>query len=286
MILSENLLFCISFLYSQSHLITKRASSCISKKISCRTGRKRIKGSVTIETAMILPFFLLAMICIIYMMEVMVIRTSIRSGMQYAAKNIAEKVYVLPVVSVNELEEQIIQAIGAERLDRSVVVNGSGGIHCEQSRISVMTGILDVKVQYQVKVPVPAISNISVPMQESIKVKGWCGYSGGGFYNDLEETVYLTENGMVYHKKYDCSYLELSIRGVSAEEVDTIRNKDQGIYHACEVCAKKGKNELVYVTDYGNRYHNSLNCSGLKRTIYAVPISEAAGKGVCSKCGR
>lgn len=286
MILSENKLFCIHFLYSQPHLITKRASSCISKRKHCRICEKNINGSVTIETALILPFFFLAAICIFYMMEVMAIRTSIRSGMQYAVKNTAEKVCVIPIIFVNELEKQIVQAIGSERLDRSIVVNGSGGLQCEQSRISVMTGIIDVKVQYRVKIPVPAISDVSVPMQESIRVKGWCGYSGGGFYNEAEDTVYITENGMVYHRDYGCNYLELSIQGVQAGEVETIRNKNQGIYHACKVCTSGETNPLVYVTDYGDRYHNSLNCSGLKRTIYAVPVSEAAGKGVCSKCGR
>ncbi|MCQ2507536.1 MAG: pilus assembly protein, partial [Dorea sp.] len=43
---------------------------------------------------------------------------------------------------------------------------------------------------------------------------------------------------------------------------------------------------LVYVTDYGDRYHSSLSCSGLKRTVYSVPKSEAIGKGACSKCAK
>ena len=41
----------------------------------------------------------------------------------------------------------------------------------------------------------------------------------------------------------------------------------------------------IYITSQGNRYHTQLNCSGLKRTIYTVPLSQTGGRGRCSKCG-
>lgn len=108
-----------------------------------------------------------------------------------------------------------------------------------------------------------------------------------GFFETDEETVYVTETGVVYHRDYHCNYLELSIRMVTADSIDGLRNKEQGKYYPCEHCAEKGTQKGVYITDYGNRYHNSLNCSGLKRTIYAVPLSEASvGRGACTKCGR
>lgn len=274
-------------LYSQPHLNTKRVSSCISGKSRGNMIQKqKVEGSITIETALILPFFFLAVICILYMMEVMAIRTSIRSGMQYAAKKVAEETYLKPVISISNLENEIVQAIGAERLDRSVVVGGSGGLHCDESRMSLVTGVLEVQVEYAVKLPVPAISSISVPMEESIKAKGWNGYTRAGFYYESDETVYVTETGMVYHKDLSCNYLDLSIRSVPADSVESLRNMSEGKYHACENCAGKGSSGNVYITNYGDCYHQSLQCSGLKRTVYAIPLSEAIGKGACTKCGR
>lgn len=284
MILSEKKLFCIHFLYNQPHLTAKRASSCISAYPKKRDWTK--KGSVTIETAMVLPVFFLGIVCLLYMMEVMAIRTSIRSGMQCAAKQVVEEAFLKPVVTSEELEENIRNAIGTERLDRSIIKGGSMGISCEGSRMSVITGILDIHVRYEVKLPVPAVSSAVAVMEEALKVKGWTGYIRTGWENESEDMVYITQTGMVYHRDSSCNYLELSIQTVSSEDLDILRNKNQGIYHACGRCVSGQAKDKVYITAYGDRYHNSLNCSGLKRTVYMVPVSEAVGKGACAKCGR
>ena len=201
MVLSKRHLFCIHILNSQPHLTAKRASSCISKI----RNQKTVNGSVTVETALTFPFFFLAIVCLLYMMEVMVIRTNLQSGMHCAAKVIAEEAYAVSVMHVAGLEKDIVQAIGKERLDRSIVVNGSEGIQCEGSRMSSLTGIIELKVKYAVRLPVPAISDVTIPMEESLRMKGWSGYTKTGFGTNDEKIVYITENGMVYHKDYHCN---------------------------------------------------------------------------------
>lgn len=262
--------------FGSRFLCSRRTSFCLS-------GRK---GVVTVEAALAVPLFFLAVLVLFYMLEVMSIRTTIRSGMQYAAKEAAEDIYVYPRVTPGKLEADIVASIGGERLERSIVVNGSSGIHCEKSRMSALTGILELRVTYQVRLPIPVFPAAPVNMEESMRMKGWNGYVRSGFGQEDEDTVYVTENGMVYHRDYHCNYLELSIRMVSYDEVNGLRNESHGKYHACESCVHGGAADKVYVTDYGDRYHNSLSCSGLKRTIYAVPMSEAVGKGACSKCSR
>lgn len=259
-------------------------------RVSFRIPNKRTKkiswnGSITIEAALVIPLFFLAVVSLYYMMEVMAVRTSIRNGMQYAGKKAAEQAYTNKILMPGNLERDIVEAVGTERLERSIVKGGSGGIHCEQSRMSARTGILDLHVSYQVFLPIPAFHSAAVPMEESCRMKGWSGYERTGFHETDEDTVYITENGMVYHRDYHCTYLDLSIRVVSGKEVEELRNKSDGKYYPCEHCGGKGPVGEVYITDYGDRYHSSVNCSGLKRTIYAVPLSEAVGKGACSKCG-
>ena len=94
MILSKRQLFCIHILNSRPHLTAKRASFCISSPLH----RKTERGSITVETAIVLPFFFLAIVCLLYMMEVMAIRTSIQSGIYYTAKQIAEETYVSSIL--------------------------------------------------------------------------------------------------------------------------------------------------------------------------------------------
>lgn len=244
------------------------------------------KGSITIEAALAIPLFFMAVLALFYMMEVMSIRTSVRNGMQYAAKHAAEDCYLVQMISPSELEADIVSAIGSERLERSIVAGGSSGISCQDSRMSILTGILEMEVDYQIKLPIPVFAANPVRMKETMRMKGWNGYKSAFEDQEDDDTVYVTETGMVYHRDYHCNYLELSIRTVNAGTVDELRNNDQEKYRPCDKCVHGSTASQVYLTDYGNRYHNSLSCSGLKRTIYAIPLSEAVGKGACKKCSK
>ena len=146
------------------------------------------------------------------------------------------------------------------------------------------TGIGQITASYQVRIPIPIFSLPLIEYEETMRIKGCTGYEKGGFGKEEDETVYVTETGLVYHKDYHCTYLDLSIRMVQGKEISGLRNESGGRYYACEHCGGKGGGP-AYITDYGDRYHSSLSCSGLKRTVYAVPLSEVIGKGACSKCG-
>ena len=82
----------------------------------------------------------------------------------------------------------------------------------------------------------------------------------------------------------DCHYLDLSIHTVSAGDIDEARNANGGKYYPCS-CAKHAAAGSYYVTDYGTNYHADLSCSGLKRTIREVDISEVSSMHACPKCG-
>ena len=45
--------------------------------------------------------------------------------------------------------------------------------------------------------------------------------------------------------------------------------------------------EILYVTDGGSRYHNTVSCSGLRRTIESVTLMQALemGRHACPRCG-
>lgn len=261
-----------------SNTLTQRASSF--------TSGKTRQASMTVEAALAVPIFFLAVVSLLYLLEAMAVQSAVRAGAQYAGKELAKTAYLIPMAMPGKLEDDVVSAIGADRLDRSIVEGGSGGIHCTESQMSPSTGILNLVVSYEIRVPLPMFRIPTIKQKTEMRIKGWTGYVKSGFGKNREDTVYVTETGMVYHKDYQCRHLKLSIKLTGRGQIDQLRNSSGGKYYPCERCEKAGGTGGVYVTDTGDRYHMSLMCSGLKRTIYAVPLSEVIGKGACSSCGK
>ena len=255
-------------------VLTGRTSASASKK-----------GSVTVEAAMAVPLFFLAIVSLLYLMETMAIQASVRCGLQAAGKKAADEASSTAVIMPYRIESDVVNSIGQDRLERSIVSGGSGGIHCDKSRMSPRTGIGELVASYEIRVPLPVFGIPPAKHEEKLRIKAWTGYEKQGFGREDDDTVYVTETGLVYHRDYHCTHLELSIHMVPQSEIEALRNEGGGKYHPCEHCMK-GTVGGVYITDTGDRYHSSLSCSGLKRTVYAVPLSEVIGKGACSRCGK
>lgn len=242
------------------------------------------EGSITLETAMIIPFFLVGILTFVFLLEIMVTGAYMKNALHTVGKEMAKKAYATPFLSQNEMERRLIKEIGKERIGSSLIEKGK--ISCAGSRMN-SAGILHLHVEYKIKIPIPGVFLPSVTVSESMMVKGWNGYRGNGVADLSEDIVYVTETGNVYHRDSQCSYLKLSIRTTSKGEVGELRNCDGEKYKSCEMCMR-GKEDVIglYITESGNKYHSSLDCSGLKRHINAVSITEVGGMGACSKCTR
>ena len=269
--------------------MTNSKKNTLPSSYDTKTGKASVftpfRGSITVEAALAVPIFFFASLCLIYLLEVMTVQISVRSGLSYAGKAIMTEAYPVAIVTPGKIEEYMVDAIGNERLDRSIIEGGSGGIDCSNSRMSAKTGIGNLIAEYKIRLPVPMFYTDGITKKETIRIKTWTGYEKEFFGNGREETVYITETGLVYHKDYHCTYLDLSIQMVLRSSIDNLRNCDGGKYYPCRKCGG-GDSSQVYITDSGNKYHGSLTCSGLKRTVYAVPLSEVVGKGVCVRCGQ
>lgn len=117
----------------------------------------------------------------------------------------------------------------------------------------------------------------------------WIGYdlTQGGSDGEAgrEEMVYVTKSGSAYHRERSCVYLNPSVKLMGISQAQASVNRNGVRYTACELCG--GRAEVVYVTEDGVRYHSTINCSGLRRTIDYVTLQEAlaAEKHACPKCG-
>ena len=256
------------------------------ERASAPGSKKKLQGSVTIEAALALPLFLFAVLSLIYILEIQAVRLSVSIAAQGAAKIAAEDMAVQPVFNPIQFQSDLVHLIGAERLERSIVEGGSSGINCYRTWYESGSDVIHVELAYKVRLPFPEFTHAGMKCKESFRVRAWTGYENSGMESDDDRIVYVTEKGSVYHTNYQCSYLQLSIRFVPYSGVENLRNENGGKYYACEHCVHGGASAGVYITDYGNKYHNSLNCSGLKRTIYSVKKGECHGMSACSKCDR
>lgn len=244
------------------------------------------KASVTVEAALTIPIFLFAVLSLVYLLEIQSVRTTIRIASQHAAKKAAEDVIMLPAVNPDSFRRDLIDSAGEERLERSILSGGSAGINCFGTYMSLITGEIHVVVKYTVRLPFPEFTNITAEFKEEMLIKGWTGYTKREGAKEDGQIVYMTDHALVYHEDYQCTYLQLSIRFVPYSALSEIRNEDGGRYHRCEKCVHGEGYAGVYITFSGGKYHNSLSCSGLKRTIHAVKKSETGGRGGCSRCSK
>ena len=194
---------------------------------------------------------------------------------------------VVGVAGIAYAASRVREYLGKEA-DNSCITGGSSGISFVGSRILQEGDIVDIVADYKVHPMIPIIGFREFPMEGRYYGHAWTGYDlTDGFSNEeiAEEMVFVTEHGEKYHRDIDCKYLHVSVRSVSFEGAKTLRNRDGSKYRGCEYCGEALAGGNVFITDYGTRYHSRVDCAGLKRTIYTVPISEVVGRGPCSACG-
>ncbi len=275
-------------LVSNNSVNTSKQIRSSFSNIGRRTSRyisQSYRSSVTVEASLITPIYLYAIICLLFLLEVMVVQLEVRAGMHQASRNLTEEAILIPMLSNQTIQEEVVEAVGATWLDNSIILDGGSGLDCSGSSVSLHSGILQMDVQYHIALPVPRFLELGMSFQEELRVKLWVGYRDTTF-SEREDIVYVTDTGSVYHIDYQCSHLQLSIHTELAEQLESVRNAEGEKYHSCAICKPDASEEgMVYVTKHGNHYHKTLNCSGLKRTIYAIPRSEVVGKGVCDRCG-
>lgn len=271
--------------------------------------KKRVSASLTLEAAIAFPIFIFAVINLLSVLEVLRAYTDIEGcihkiGKEVALYAVAEDTagdYLgLAGISADAFATMLADGYSAKRMSEDysetyghsmdVVPGGITAANFALSKAVVDESIVDISVMYKVE-PIYNVYHMGgYLLSNRAYLHMWTGYDGKGINGagSSEQMVFVTENGSVYHLTTGCSYLDLSISGIMASEISSARNKSGGVYNACDSCHPSLSDvSLLFITDYGDSYHSSLSCSGLKRTINEIPISEAeaSGLGPCSKCG-
>lgn len=144
---------------------------------------------------------------------------------------------------------------------------------------SIENNIVDMVVEYKMKIP---YINKYLSIAQRGRVREWTG-------EDIAKSgaeVYITKNGNVYHKTRDCSHLIVRIHKAFYSQIDELRNDKGEKYTRCLLCVKKKLHETtrVFIAEDGEKYHVDLKCSGIKRNLIAVDISQVGDRKLCSRC--
>ncbi|HKL80102.1 MAG TPA: hypothetical protein VJ888_06665 [Mobilitalea sp.] len=283
----------------------------------------KFKASLTIETSLVLPIFVLCIITFLYFLQIITVQEHIQQAITSTGLSMAKTAYVygdfIDAAEVEGFDQSILgeefdislqemakaslagnvmkQVVKKElniyQINNSCIEGGFSGISFYSTKILDENDCIDIIVRYYVRIPVWLFGLEDMRMIQRVRLRGWTGHQVAANYAIVEESskldgtrVYVTETGTVYHTKRDCSHLKLSIEEVSGIP-NAKRNKNGGKYYACESCGDDSPESpgIYYITDYGNRYHTRGDCSRLKRTIREVLLSEVSGMHACKRCG-
>lgn len=255
------------------------------------------RGSASVEAAVILPVFIFAMLGLVSVAGIIHTRSIVYEGLYETALYMAEYSFLdrqikdgidvgseaellsdgLSVVTANmKLEEYIDDNGSVEKY----VAGGMSGLKIVQAELKQDDHIY-IKMVYDLRIEVPIIGGVGIPCEERIRQRAYLGYDRENDDDSEGTFVYVAENGQVYHSSRSCYHIRLSIRQVSPTNAD---RECEGLA-GCSLCARYSGRGTLYVTQSGDKYHFSLECPGLKRTIYRVKKEDAGGLPPCSECG-
>lgn len=255
--------------------------------------RKPVRAVITIEAALILPLFIAAVFSLQFFMEVYRIKADVMRAMQDAGREIVRYGYIYEAAEENqEIGNKLLKRMSALAASNLIIKNRIEKYldTAEENHIQNLSvikndffneqGMLDVVVHYNIRVPFSLLGEQKIPVSQRVYMHHWVG-----FLQEDESQVYITKSGQVYHRKLTCPYLKLSIKEILFYRIQYQRNASGGRYKPCAICGSRIQGKYCYITDYGDSYHTTLSCSGLKRGIITIPISKVGNRRECSKCG-
>jgi hypothetical protein len=278
------------------------------------------RASLTVEAALVLPLFIYFMLAFLYFLQILTVQERIQATITQIGMSYAKAAYVykdfpsaeevldfdfsvfvntfelVPANMADGLVGKVIIGLSAQefldnrQINNSCIVGGFNGLSFTCSGIISSKDDIDIEVRYRIKMPVPLFALDEIQMVQRVRLRKWTGYEVPPAYHTEEEKkddsiVYVTQKGTVYHTNKNCSHIKLSIKEVSGIPED-LRNDAGAKYYPCEVCCSPNpdKKAIYYITSDGTRFHSKRDCSGIKRTVKEIKLSEVGERKLCKRC--
>lgn len=267
-------------------------------------GPPNFQAGMTVEASIIMPFFLLLILSLLSFMEIIRLQNTITMGLReagapmtvygYVSNRVQENTEVnyagvVPnvILTYGYVSDKVKDFAGEDYLNCSPLSGGAAAIQYITSSIMEQNDQVDLRAVYFAELDFNVAFLPKLTLVSRYFGRAWTGFQvdENEFQSNQEIYVYVTPNGTVYHMSRECTHLQLSVSSCFWEEVKQKRNRNGGRYYPCILCGKKENPRIVYITAEGDRYHMSIQCPGLKRTINIIPLSQAGGRTRCKRCG-
>lgn len=257
----------------------------------------KLKGSLTVEASLVLPLFIAAIVALLFFIQAVRINVHIQKAVYNQTMRVAGYAYYVnvanpPVAVENILEAEyikysIINELGTEFMNNPYMVNNQNAFSLNFTNI-LDEGIIDVALQYKLKVPFDILGVGEVPFVARARCKTWAGADTDKTEWDTE-MVYVTKYGEVYHNNKSCTFIKSDVKRCSKAKAVTLVNESGERYKPCSLCSEGHASYVVpvYYTKYGNRFHVNENCGNLKSNVFSIEKDNAVKKyRPCSKCAK
>ncbi len=235
------------------------------------------EGTYTVEAAVVLPLFLIFGMLILFCMKTVYT--------QWKIGNVLDEVADTAALYGEEINEAWIYgsfyALAAkEDVPTENILGGMAGIGLLKTTVDELR--ISVTADYYISYPITILGWKGFYISQRRTSRIWNGYDPNQTESS-EAVAYVTKYGTVYHLSASCPHIDLSVRSIAKSELSTAKNSSGARYRKCPLCGKGGS--TYYVTSWGDCYHSSLSCSGLKRIISKISLEKAKERyRPCSKC--
>lgn len=248
----------------------------------------RLDASMSVEASLVLPLFLFFFLHLTSAIEMI----RLHGNVQLALWDVGNQISVYGQVLSGDPKRAFREYLGDAYLDHAPVVDGVDGFHLVCRKGLTDPDTFELVIRYEVRPLIPLVGFSNFELVNRYYGHRWKGYRLSGEESTAIDYVYVAEHGSVYHETIACTHLSLHVQETRLGTVPQQRNAYGGKYHPCEICADAlddnpdiwPDEQPVWITSEGNRIHLRETCSGLKRTVYAIPRAESGKYRPCSRC--